>query len=79
MHPEDNSTRGYDAVRLGLGFRVTKRDSLKLEKAISGSVYVCSISFHRQNVLHVAGLSCKRELYACSSPTHLSKFDCTTT
>jgi hypothetical protein len=35
-----------------------------------------SESFHRQNGQHLAEYACKRELYACSFPSRLSKFDC---
>jgi hypothetical protein len=38
---------------------------------------VRSDSFHRQNVQRLAGLSCKRELYAGFFPSRSSKFDCT--
>jgi hypothetical protein len=37
---------------------------------------VLSDSFHRQNVQHLAGSSCRGELNACSFPSRLSKFDC---
>jgi hypothetical protein len=53
-----------------------KRDSLKREEPISGRVYVCSDSFHRQNVQRLAGFSCKRELHTCFSPSRLSNFEC---
>jgi hypothetical protein len=32
---------------------------------------------HKQIVQHLAGLCCKRELYACVFPSRLSTFDCT--
>jgi hypothetical protein len=35
---------------------------------MSGRIYVRSDSFHQQNVQHLAGLSCKGELHAFSSP-----------
>jgi hypothetical protein len=37
---------------------------------------VRSDQFERQNVQRSAGLSCRRELYACLFPSRSSKFDC---
>jgi hypothetical protein len=79
--PERDTSRGtnsrfYDAC-LFLNTRYSRTlisgTASSGRKLISGRF---SDSFHRQNVQRLAGLSCKRELYACFLPSRLSKFDC---